>query len=174
MVSAQLQEQCQPQPCISKSSRFLSRGALEASQSRGLPLHEDSVSRCRRSDAAHLFLWRTVVWSRPPNRRPISGSERGVKSLDRYMAIWRGRTTLAVRRADRISPRLTLKWLATSFWMSSILTFFGFGVRTKSRMASSAVSIRSGAPFNDACASSRLTAPSRSRPFVRMTLGPCV
>ena len=34
--------------------------------------------------------WRTVVWSRPPNRRPISGSERGVKSLDRYTAIWRG------------------------------------------------------------------------------------
>ena len=63
------------------------------------------------------------------NRRPISGSERGVKSLDRYMAIWRGRTTLAVPHADRISPRLTLKWLATSFWMSSILTFFGFGVR---------------------------------------------
>src|SRR5580692_2210915 len=42
-------------PLRQKSSRFLSRGALEASQSRGLPLHEDSVSRCRRSDAAHLF-----------------------------------------------------------------------------------------------------------------------
>jgi hypothetical protein len=28
----------------------------------------------------------TVVWSRPPKRRPISGSERGVMTLDRYMA----------------------------------------------------------------------------------------
>jgi hypothetical protein len=29
---------------------------------------------------------RTVVWSRPPNRRPISGSERSVSALARYIA----------------------------------------------------------------------------------------
>src|ERR1700752_730367 len=28
----------------------------------------------------------TVVWSRPPNRRPISGSERSVSVLARYIA----------------------------------------------------------------------------------------
>ncbi len=28
----------------------------------------------------------TVVWSRPPNRRPISGSERSVKTFARYIA----------------------------------------------------------------------------------------
>src|SRR5262249_45694362 len=52
--------------------------------------------------------WRTVVGSRPPNRRPISGSERRVRVLARYIATWRGRTTLAVRRDDKRSPRLTL------------------------------------------------------------------
>ena len=36
---------------------------------------------------------RTVVWSLPPNRRPISGSERSVSVFDRYIATWRGRTT---------------------------------------------------------------------------------
>src|SRR5262247_2027340 len=56
---------------------------------------------------------RTVVWSRPPNRRPISGSERSVRVLARYIATWRGRTTLAVRRDDNRSARLTLYWRAT-------------------------------------------------------------
>jgi len=46
------------------------------------------------------------------------------------------------------------------------LIFFGSGVRTRSRIARSEVSIDSGAPFKEAWASSRLTAPSRSRPFV--------
>ena len=32
------------------------------------------------------------VWSRLPNLRPISGSEREVSSFARYMPIWRGRT----------------------------------------------------------------------------------
>ena len=43
-----------------------------------------------------------------PNRRPISGNERSVSVLARYIAIWRGRTTLAVRRDDNMSERLTL------------------------------------------------------------------
>src|ERR1700686_3584378 len=51
---------------------------------------------------------KTVVWSRPPKRRPISGSERNVSVLARYIATWRGRTTLAVRREDSKSERLTL------------------------------------------------------------------
>src|SRR5215469_7871829 len=37
----------------------------------------------------------TVVWSRPPNLRPISGSERGVSCLHRYIATWRGRARAA-------------------------------------------------------------------------------
>ena len=32
-----------------------------------------------------------VVWSRPPKRRPISGSDRLVSCLHRYIATWRGR-----------------------------------------------------------------------------------
>src|SRR5262249_11880231 len=56
----------------------------------------------------------TVVWSRPPNRRPISGSERSVSVLARYMATWRGRTTFAVRRDDNRSARLTLYCRATT------------------------------------------------------------
>src|SRR3984957_315864 len=56
----------------------------------------------------------TVVWSRPPNRRPISGSERKVSVFARYIATWRGRTTLAVRRDDNRSERLTLYCRATT------------------------------------------------------------
>src|SRR3954447_9248749 len=57
---------------------------------------------------------RTVVWSRPPKRRPISGSERRVSVFARYIATWRGRTTLAVRRDDSRSERLTLYCRATT------------------------------------------------------------
>src|SRR5262249_36590595 len=56
----------------------------------------------------------TVVWSRPPKRRPISGSERSVSVLARYMATCRGRTTFAVRRDDKRSARLTLYCRATT------------------------------------------------------------
>src|SRR3546814_9280769 len=42
----------------------------------------------------------TVVWSRPPNLRPISGSERDVSCLERYIATWRGRATARARRAE--------------------------------------------------------------------------
>src|SRR5262245_49170477 len=107
----------------------------------------------------------TVVWSRPPKRRPISGSERSVSVLARYMAIWRGRTTLAVRRDDRRSARLTLYWRATVRWMSSILTRLGSCGRTKSRTARSAMSMVTGAPLSLLWASRRLSAPSRSRPL---------
>ena len=49
----------------------------------------------------------TVVWSRPPKRRPISGSERSVKTLARYIATcaaaaprWRCAGTTEVGTAD--------------------------------------------------------------------------
>src|SRR5690606_14071827 len=50
----------------------------------------------------------TVVWSLPPKRRPISGSEREVRALARYIAIWRGRTTSRERRELSRSFRATL------------------------------------------------------------------
>src|SRR3984893_4418940 len=61
-------------------------------------ISSDNVASAVTRPVIFRTAWRTVVWSRPPNSRPISGSERGVKSLDRYMAIWRGRTTPAGRR----------------------------------------------------------------------------
>src|SRR5690606_35907797 len=47
--------------------------------------------------ASDIFLTacRTVVWSRPPKRSPISGRLFCVSSLARYMAICRGRAILA-------------------------------------------------------------------------------
>src|ERR1044072_634870 len=107
----------------------------------------------------------TVVWSRPPNRRPISGSERSVSVFARYIATWRGRTTLAVRRDDKRSARLTLYWRATIRWMSSILTRLGSCGRIRSRTSRSAISMVTGWPVSLLWASSRLTAPSRSRPL---------
>ena len=52
--------------------------------------------------------------------------------------------------------------------MSSILTRLGSWARIRSRIATSAASTVSGAPVSVACASSRLTAPSRSRPLERI------
>src|ERR1700693_4981264 len=108
---------------------------------------------------------RTVVWSRPPKRRPISGSERSVSVLARYMATWRGRTTLAVRREDRRSARLTLYWRATTRWISSILTRRASCGRIRSRASRSAISSVTGWPVSLLWASRRLSAPSRSRPL---------
>lgn len=54
----------------------------------------------------------TVVWSRS-NLRPISGSEREVSCLARYIAIWRGRATVRARREDCISLTEILKCSAT-------------------------------------------------------------
>src|ERR1700757_1207899 len=107
----------------------------------------------------------TVVWSRPPKRRPISGSERRVSVLARYIATWRGRTTFAVRREDKRSERLTLYCRATTRWMSSILIRFGSCGRTRSRTSRSAISSVTGWLFSLECARRRLMAPSRSRPL---------
>jgi hypothetical protein len=49
----------------------------------------------------------TVVWSRLPKRRPISGRERWVRILARYMPTWRGRTIDRLRRTPSRSLRLT-------------------------------------------------------------------
>ena len=46
----------------------------------------------------------TVVWSRPPNFRPISGKERDVSCFARYMATCRGRATERARRAGSHPP----------------------------------------------------------------------
>src|SRR5436309_98532 len=54
-----------------------------------------------RSFSICLTAWITVVWSRPPKRRPISGRERGVSCLERYIATCRGRATSRARRAVR-------------------------------------------------------------------------
>src|ERR1700752_2795711 len=83
---------------------------------------------------------RTVVWSRPPKRRPISGRERSVRVLARYIATCLGRTTLAVRREDNRSDRLTLYCRATTRWMYSILIRFGSCGRIRSRTSRSAIS----------------------------------
>jgi len=61
----------------------------------------------------------TVVWSRPPKRRPISGRERLVSFFDRYMATWRGRAIMRARRFDVISVRVTRNSSQTAFWMRS-------------------------------------------------------
>src|SRR4029434_1648368 len=108
---------------------------------------------------------RTVVWSRPPKRRPISGSERKVRVFARYMATCRGLTTFAVRRDDSRSERLTLYWRATTRWMSSILTRFGSCGRIRSRTSRSAISSVTAWPVSLLWARRRLRAPFRSRPL---------
>ena len=92
------------------AGRRLSRGAAGA------------ASRCPRSaprrSARNSSILRiaciTVVWSRPPNLRPISGSERGVSCFARYIATWRGRATARARRADCMSARRMLVVLGDS------------------------------------------------------------
>src|SRR6266487_4518195 len=79
---------------------------------------------------------------------PISGSERSVSVLARYIATCRGRTTFAVRREDRRSERLTLYCRATTRWMSSILTRLGSCGRIRSRTSRSAISSVTGWPVS--------------------------
>ena len=62
-----------------------------------------NASSAAASSSTFRTACRTVVWSRPPNRLPISGKDRGVMVLARYIAIWRGRTMARVRRAERRS-----------------------------------------------------------------------
>ena len=77
-----------------------------------------SPRRVRNRCAPEFSIFRTacntVVWSRPPKRRPISGNDRSVNSFARYIATCLGRTTLAVRLDDKRSARLTLYCLATT------------------------------------------------------------
>ena len=97
--------------------------------------------RCRpgsRSCARHAARWcdrgrRSAGRSR--------ASERSVRVFARYIAICRGRTTLAVRREESRSARLTLYCRATTRWISSILTRFGSCGRIRSRTARSAMSM---------------------------------
>src|SRR5206468_3607016 len=44
-----------------------------------------------------------TIPTRPPKRRPMSGSDLGVSCFDRYIATWRGRATSRARRAGVIS-----------------------------------------------------------------------
>src|SRR5206468_6336505 len=62
-----------------------------------------SSASAARSFSIWRTAWITVVWSRPPKRRPMSGSDFGVSCFDRYIATWRGRATSRARRADVIS-----------------------------------------------------------------------
>ena len=51
----------------------------------------------------------TVVWSRPPNSRPILGRERSVSSRHRYMAMWRAETMVRERLAEHRSSMVMPK-----------------------------------------------------------------
>jgi hypothetical protein len=68
----------------------------------------------RRGPDSHRARWVVA----PPNRGHFR-KERSVKVFARYIAIWRGRTTLAVRREDSRSEWLTLYCRATTRRMSS-------------------------------------------------------
>ena len=62
---------------------------------------------------------RTVEWSRPPNRCPISGSERAVSSRVRRIATWRARTGPAARDGPIRSAGEIPNEEATTVWISS-------------------------------------------------------
>lgn len=65
-----------PRSTLQVLSIFLSSSS--SSRRRGLPSSSRSILR---------IAWSTVVWSRLPKRRPISGSERAVNCFARYMPI---------------------------------------------------------------------------------------
>src|SRR6516164_9091713 len=130
-------------PCAQSLRSVLAIGPCDQSWSWRL---SDSISSANALSLPARFsifrtAWSTVGLSRPPNRRPISGSDRSVKTFAKYIATCRGRTTLAVRRDDSKSARLTLYWRATMRWMSSIRTRFGSAGRIRSRISRSAISI---------------------------------
>ena len=65
---------------------------------------------------------RTVVWSRPPNSRPIAGSDSPVSSRARYMATCRGQATRAMRAVDeRSSSGERPKCSQAAAWISAIV-----------------------------------------------------
>src|SRR5262249_28715633 len=86
---------------IKMAARTRNRAGFEQLQPRSRPgagrhscnwLFNTSISAARVlstpiSDSILRTACRTVVWSRPPKRRPISGNERNVSVLARYMAI---------------------------------------------------------------------------------------
>src|SRR6266436_2074413 len=59
------------------SCNWLFKASISAARVLSTPIR-DSILRTACS---------TVVWSRPPKRRPISGNERSVRVLARYIAI---------------------------------------------------------------------------------------
>ena len=68
-----------------------------------------------RSSSTFFTACITVVWSRPPNFRPISGRDRDVNCFAKYMATCRGLATERARRAECISEIRILKCSATRF-----------------------------------------------------------
>ena len=79
--------------------------------------------RARRSSAAmrcavRRQACRTVVWSRPPNCRPIAGSDSPVSSRARYIATWRGQAMRAVRAVERSSSGERPKCSQAAAWIS--------------------------------------------------------
>ena len=61
-----------------------------------------------RSSSTFLTACITVVWSRPPNLRPISGKDRRVSCLERYIATCRGRAKVRTRFGPIRSERRML------------------------------------------------------------------
>ena len=70
---------------------------------RSRSISSDKVLSFWRNSSIRLTACMTVVWSRPPNLRPISGNDREVSCLAKYIATWRGRATARARRAECIS-----------------------------------------------------------------------
>ena len=83
-------------PVRADRRRTLSPGSLRVRVSRS---RASWVSVGRRASMRRTAC-STVVWSRPPKRRPMSGSERVVSCLASHIAAWRGRATDRVRRSE--------------------------------------------------------------------------
>ena len=113
----------------------------------------------------------TVVWSRPPNWRPIAGSDSPVSSRARYMATWRGHAMRAVRAGERSSSVERPKCVAgggldlgdRAACRRRTLRCAGRGCRGP-HGASSAVSAR---PVSELKATTRISAPSSARTLDR-------
>ena len=101
----------------------------------------------------------TVVWSLPPKVLPISGKDFEVSCLDKYIAICLGLATALALLGEDISLSLILKYSATFFWISSMVTFLLFAL-SKSCKTSWALSRETGLPTNCECATNLLSAPS--------------
>ncbi len=60
-----------------------------------------------------------MVWSRPPNRRPISGSERSVKTFAKYN-VSRADLLSSRRTANVVRPRQVAMYLAKVLTLRSL------------------------------------------------------